>query len=58
MRGRPEWLLCEVVLCGTIPSGDDCNDFVDWGNAHLPCADGLRRKRLFDRLKAAISATD
>ena len=50
--------LCEVlflVVCGTIASGDDYEDIVDWGNAHLiflrgfaefhygiPCADWLR----------------
>jgi len=50
--------LCEVlflVVCGTIASGDDHEDIVDWGNAHLsflrgfaefhygiPCADWLR----------------
>jgi predicted transposase YbfD/YdcC len=44
-----------VVVCGTIASGDDYDDIVDWGNAHLsflrgfaefhfgiPCADWLR----------------
>jgi len=50
--------LCEVlflVVCGTIASGDDYEDIVDWGKAHLsflrgfaefhygiPCADWLR----------------
>jgi len=50
--------LCEVlflVVCGTIASGDDHEDIVDWGNTHLsflrgfaefhygiPCADWLR----------------
>ena len=50
--------LCEVlflVVCGTIANGDDYEDIVDWGNAHLaflrqfaefhfgiPCADWLR----------------
>ena len=28
-----------LVVCGTIASGDDYDDIVDWGNAHLPfCA--------------------
>jgi predicted transposase YbfD/YdcC len=44
-----------LVVCGTIASGDDYNDIVDWGEAHLsflrgfsefyhgtPCADWLR----------------
>src|ERR1700752_2844002 len=44
-----------LVVCGTIASGDDFDDIVDWGNAHLaflrgfaefhfgiPCADWLR----------------
>ena len=44
-----------LVVCGTIASGDDYDDIVDWGNAHLsflrgfsefyhgiPCADWLR----------------
>jgi predicted transposase YbfD/YdcC len=44
-----------LVVCGTIASGDDYEDIVDWGNAHLaflrgfaefhfgiPCADWLR----------------
>ena len=44
-----------LVVCGTIASGDDHEDIVDWGNAHLsflrgfaefhygiPCADWLR----------------
>src|ERR1700760_3211843 len=44
-----------LVVCGTIASGDDYNDIVDWGKAHLtflrgfaefhfgiPCADWLR----------------
>jgi hypothetical protein len=43
-----------VVVCGTIASGDDCDDIVDWGEAHptflrgfaefhfgIPCADWL-----------------
>ena len=50
--------LCEVlflVVCGTIANGDDYEDIVDWGKAHLsflrgfaefhygiPCADWLR----------------
>jgi predicted transposase YbfD/YdcC len=50
--------LCEIlflVVCGTIASGDDYEDIVDWGKAHLsflrgfaefhhgiPCADWLR----------------
>src|SRR6202521_210337 len=50
--------LCEVlflVVCGTIAGGDDYEDIVDWGRAHLsflrgfaefhygiPCADWLR----------------
>jgi predicted transposase YbfD/YdcC len=50
--------LCEVLfllVCGTIASGDDYEDIVDWGKAHLwfrcgfaefhdgiPCADWLR----------------
>src|SRR6516225_3206358 len=50
--------LCEVlflVVCGTIANGDDYDDIVDWGQAHLsflrgfaefhfgiPCADWLR----------------
>src|SRR3974377_1179464 len=44
-----------LVVCGTIANGDDYEDIVDWGNAHLsflrgfaefhhgiPCADWLR----------------
>ena len=44
-----------LVVCGTIASGDDYEDIVDWGKAHLaflrgfaeyhhgiPCADWLR----------------
>ena len=44
-----------LVVCGTIASGDDYDDIVDWGKAHLaflrgfaefhfgiPCADWLR----------------
>src|ERR1700731_5115789 len=44
-----------LVVCGTISSGDDYDDIVDWGEAHLsflrrfaefhhgiPCADWLR----------------
>src|SRR5260370_33471221 len=44
-----------LVVCGTIASGDDYDDIVDWGEAHLwflrgfsdfhhalPCADWLR----------------
>jgi hypothetical protein len=44
-----------LVVCGTVASGDDYDDIVDWGNAHLaflrgfaefhygiPCADWLR----------------
>jgi DDE_Tnp_1-associated len=44
-----------LVVCGTIASGDDYDDVVDWGKAHLaflrgfaefhfgiPCADWLR----------------
>jgi len=44
-----------LVVCGTIASGDDCDDIADWGEAHLsflrgfaefhygiPCADWLR----------------
>jgi hypothetical protein len=44
-----------LVVCGTISSGDDYDDIVDWGKAHLaflrgfaefhfgvPCADWLR----------------
>ena len=44
-----------LVVCGTIASGDDYEDIVDWGEAHLsflrgfadfyhgiPCADWLR----------------
>jgi hypothetical protein len=44
-----------LVVCGSIASGDDCDDIVDWGEAHLsflrgfaefhhgiPCADWLR----------------
>ena len=28
-----------LVVCGTIASGDDYDDIVDWGKAHLPsCA--------------------
>ena len=49
----PEVLL--LVVCGTIAAGDDYDEIVDWGNAHLPflrrflpydwgipCADWLR----------------
>jgi hypothetical protein len=25
-----------LVVCGTIASGDDYDDIVDWGQAHLP----------------------
>ena len=25
-----------LVVCGTIASGDDYDDIVDWGEAHLP----------------------
>src|SRR5437764_1388462 len=36
-----------LVVCGTIASGNDYDDIVDWGKAHLsyhgiPCADWLR----------------
>src|SRR6202162_3503851 len=56
--GRSAYPLREVlflVVCGTIASGDDYDDIVDWGKAHLsflrgfaefhfgiPCADWLR----------------
>jgi predicted transposase YbfD/YdcC len=53
MHPLPEVLL--LVVCGTIASGDDYEDIVDWGEAHLgflrrflpyyyglPCADWLR----------------
>src|ERR1700694_5384796 len=26
-----------LVVCGTIASGDDYEDIVDWGKAHLSC---------------------
>jgi predicted transposase YbfD/YdcC len=57
-----------LVVCGTIASGDDYDDIVDWGEAHLsllrrfsefhfgiPCADWLRTvmNRIDPRLFAA-----
>jgi predicted transposase YbfD/YdcC len=54
-----------LVVCGTIASGDDYDDIVDWGEAHLaflrglaefhfgiPCADWLRE--LMNRIDPAL----
>src|SRR6266567_4078891 len=54
-RLRPLREVLFLVVCGTIASGDDYDDIVDWGKAHLaflrgfaefhfgiPCADWLR----------------
>jgi predicted transposase YbfD/YdcC len=54
-----------LVVCGTIASGDDYEDIVDWGEAHLvflrgfaefhhgiPCADWLRE--LMNRIDPAL----
>jgi len=57
-----------LVVCGTIASGDDYDDIVDWGQAHLaflrgfaefhfaiPCADWLRC--IMNRIDRACSGT-
>src|ERR1700704_3978403 len=56
-----------LVVCGTIASGDDYEDIVDWGEAHLsflrrfcefhfgiPCADWLRT--VMNRIDPALFA--
>jgi DDE_Tnp_1-associated len=43
---------CFLVVCGTIASGDDYDDIVDWGEAHLPF---LRR---FSEFHHGIPCTD
>lgn len=56
-----------LVVCGTIASGDDYDDIVDWGEAHLgflrqfaefyhgiPCSDWLRT--VMNRIDAALFA--
>ena len=57
-----------LVVCGTIASGDDYDDIVDWGEVHLsflrgfaefhfgiPCADWLRC--IMNRIDRACSGT-